>query len=594
MNAPTELAGEFRLVATDWLSPSPTNPRKRKGLDVASLTALAATLKPPVGIIEPLVVREVIIVKDGAELVSLEIICGERRWRAAKIAGLTEVPCLVRTLSDLQVLHIQLIENQKREDLDELEEAEGYEKLMQTPTADGKPHTVDMIAAAMEVSKGTIYARLKLLALPQEGRQAFYDGKLDASRALLIARIPVQKIQLKVLEEAVEPDYYDKTKPRLSYRALKDLIERQYMLDLGRKVFDIKDATLLPKAGACTDCVKRTGNQPEIFDDVKNADICTDPTCYALKKTAAIKRLQEQAEAKGHEFIGAEKAKKLIPYAGLDAGDQLQSHGYAPLNDKIPDDPEGRTWNQAIKQAGLLDPRVAQGDEKKHSVQKVEIQNPYEPAKVIQAINIEDATKALREAGFEITLKSNAQNQPKARDAAKDKAKVAELNAVRLATLHAIHGQIEQGMAKANQDMFALISLRLADRMIEDLTDYSDEHEDVATILRLYIEDELTGDDGDPTAFIKDFRTKALPGLTPQQHFQLMAELSLAGQLQAWHAGSEDPKDMNTFARELGLAVHEIKQQAIKQHKADVAAKAKEEKQAAPAAGKGGKKAAKK
>lgn len=206
MNAPshpaiTADAPDLRIVRRSDCIPSRTNPRRRRGLDVASLTALAKTMAPPIGILEPLVGREL---PDGL----IEIACGERRWRSAEIAALDSIPILVRKLTDLEVLSIQLIENGQREDLDALEEAEGYEKLMQQKDADGKPYTAELIAELMGVSKATIYARLKLLALCQAARDAFFDDKIDASTALLIARIPVEKLQLQALKKVTEPIGY--------------------------------------------------------------------------------------------------------------------------------------------------------------------------------------------------------------------------------------------------------------------------------------------------------------------------------------------------------------------------------------------------
>src|SRR4029077_2484737 len=103
----------------------------------------------------------------------------ERRWRAAKAAGLVEIPATVRVLDDEAVLEIQVIENLQRSDLHPLEEARGYQQLVEK-----HGHSVEEIAAKVHKSKGYVYGRLKLCALPEAAADLFLAGKLDASRAL--------------------------------------------------------------------------------------------------------------------------------------------------------------------------------------------------------------------------------------------------------------------------------------------------------------------------------------------------------------------------------------------------------------------------
>src|SRR5690606_14398087 len=123
-----------------------------------------------------------------------EIIAGERRYRASKLAGRTTIPAIVREISDLEVLELQIIENLQREDLHPLEEAESYEALLEQHKAD-PDYSVDLIAAKLGKSRAYIYARLKLCALRPAARKAFYAGTLTASTALLLARIPAPELQ---------------------------------------------------------------------------------------------------------------------------------------------------------------------------------------------------------------------------------------------------------------------------------------------------------------------------------------------------------------------------------------------------------------
>jgi ParB/RepB/Spo0J family partition protein len=198
-----------------------------------------------------------------------EIVAGERRFRAASAAGLTEIPAIVRDLTDAEALELQVIENNQRVDVHPLEEAEGYEALMQHAH-----YSVDDMAAKVGKSRAYVYARLKLLALCEAGRKALYEGTISASIALLLARIPVKKLQEKCLDEVL--DDMGSGEP-MSFREAKDHVENRYMLRLKEAPFKPGDAGLVPKAGACTDCPKRTGNEPELFADIANADVCTDP-----------------------------------------------------------------------------------------------------------------------------------------------------------------------------------------------------------------------------------------------------------------------------------------------------------------------------
>src|SRR5205085_620474 len=170
--------------------------------------------------------------------------------------------------------------------------------------------TKEEIGAKVGKSRAYVYGRLKLLDLCQPGRQAFFENKLDASRALLIARIPDEKLQLKALEEATRTDYYGSAP---SVRSLQTWLQQNVMLHLNRAVFKITDASLVEAAGTCGECPKRTGAAPELFADVDNADICTDPKCFHKKEDAHRAQIVAAAKAQGLEVIDGKQAKALRP-----------------------------------------------------------------------------------------------------------------------------------------------------------------------------------------------------------------------------------------------------------------------------------------
>lgn len=270
-----ELVDDQVFAITDWadIRPSYTN---RKRFNQTALEQLAANIKE-VGIVQPILIRPVTPTADAPQ--HFEIVAGERRWRAGNIAELQRGPTMIRKLTDLQAREIQLLENLQREDPHPMEEAEGFQELMLNAG-----YTADRLVEKLKKSRSHIYGRLKLCALTTEVREKFLDNVISASTALLIARVPVPALQIKALADISAP--YQGTGEPMPYRAALRHIQDRYTVDLTRALFKLSDATLLPLAGACTKCPKKTGNQPEVFGDIKSADVCTDPDCYAEKRIA--------------------------------------------------------------------------------------------------------------------------------------------------------------------------------------------------------------------------------------------------------------------------------------------------------------------
>jgi ParB/RepB/Spo0J family partition protein len=288
-------------IAIACITPSLTNPRKR--FDEAQLAELTDSVKRH-DVLQPILLRP-----NGKEG-HYELVAGERRFRAAKAAGLVDIPATVRELSDTDVLEIQVVENLQREDLHELEEAEGYEKLLKCAHPNGDKYSIEEIAAKVGKSRSYVFARLKLLALCPEARKAFFAGELDASKALLIARIGHHDTQRQALKDVTKGEY---DRGPMSYREAHQHILNNYMLKLSSAPFDTKHPGLVAKAGACGPCPKRTGNQVDLFGDVKSADVCTDPKCFDDKRQAHFRVAVADLEAKGKKVIYGEEAKKAFP-----------------------------------------------------------------------------------------------------------------------------------------------------------------------------------------------------------------------------------------------------------------------------------------
>lgn len=168
-----------RNLPVEKLHPGAYQPRRQ--FDEESQNALVESIKAQ-GILQPLLVRRHPTIADA-----YEIVAGERRWRAAQAAQLHEVPVIVRELGDRETLEIALVENIQRQDLNPLEEAEGYRRLLEEFS-----HTQEDLARVVGKSRSHIANSLRLLTLPDPVRTMLQDGRLTAghARALLNAGDP--------------------------------------------------------------------------------------------------------------------------------------------------------------------------------------------------------------------------------------------------------------------------------------------------------------------------------------------------------------------------------------------------------------------
>lgn len=271
---------ELRL---DRIQESKGNPRRT--FDEAKLRELAENIKVH-GVLQPVLVRPA----PGGPEGTFEIVAGARRFRASQLAGKQTIPATVRELSDAECREIQLIENLQRADIHELDEALGYRALR-----DMNPelYTVETIAMKMGKSDKYVYGRMKLSDLITVVQAAFYEGRLTVAHALEIARLQPRDQERALAEcfpghRSVKSILKDRKAEAVSVRELREWIEREIHLDLKNAPFDAGDANLLPTAGPCTACTKRTGNNPLLFPEIRNKSLCTDPTCYKSKVQALV------------------------------------------------------------------------------------------------------------------------------------------------------------------------------------------------------------------------------------------------------------------------------------------------------------------
>ena len=190
----TESAPQRRpdlLVPIEKVFPNPDQPRRSFGNE--QMQDLAASIREK-GVIQPLIVR-----RRAAESGTFEIVAGERRWRAAQIAQLHELPVLVRDFNDTEVLEVAIIENIQRADLNPLEEAVGYKQLMEK-----FGHTQDKLSEVLGKSRSYIANLVRLLQLPDEVQGYLRDGQLSAghARALITAQDPAG-LARKVIQQGL-------------------------------------------------------------------------------------------------------------------------------------------------------------------------------------------------------------------------------------------------------------------------------------------------------------------------------------------------------------------------------------------------------
>jgi len=189
-------------VAVDSIVPNPMQPRQM--LDQEALEELATSIREQ-GVVQPLVVTKV----EGG----YQLLVGERRWRAARLAGLDVVPVVVRDVSPQQMLELALVENLQREDLNPLEAASAYNHLLEEFGM-----TQQQVADKVGKSRVTVTNTLRLLKLPAEVKEALLQGKITEGHARAMLSLRSEKAQLQVLRAVL--------KSGLSVRQTEEMVRR--------------------------------------------------------------------------------------------------------------------------------------------------------------------------------------------------------------------------------------------------------------------------------------------------------------------------------------------------------------------------------
>jgi ParB/RepB/Spo0J family partition protein len=342
------LAGEQSSLLVKNIAPSGTN----RDITEEQLAEMIESVRIH-GVIQPLIVRPVECVTDervrkAAGKASHVLVAGERRWRSARTVGLEKVQVVIRQLTDREALELQAIENLQRKDLNDIEEARQYRRLLDCGSK------AEEVASRISKSRAHIYNCLKLLELPKEAQDALSSGKLDRAIALLIARIAHPDARKEATRQilagrTVYNHQTQKQEPvRLTFREAKQFIIQNFMLQLSNAPFDLQQADLVEGVPSCVTCPKRAGNIKDLFPDLsaKNRnDVCTDPKCFAAKKEAVWQRVKVEAEASGAVVLDEKTTKKVMPY---DNGHVEAGSGYIALSECCVHDPKRRTWEQVL------------------------------------------------------------------------------------------------------------------------------------------------------------------------------------------------------------------------------------------------------
>lgn len=281
----------LRMLPIDRLVPTPDN--RRRPITQASVESLAKSLSKD-GVIQPIVVRE-----HPEKAGHWEIRAGERRWRAAKLGGLTHIPAVVRKLDDESALSVTIAENLQRENPHPLELAATIQQAFD------RGYDIKAVSARLGKTERAVTRLASLSRLTKVWRDEVLKPDSDAARFSvahleLVARLPAESQQVLAENEFC----------RVFARGFPTLEELRRLIDGGLRSLKampwaLDDETLDPKAGSCLNCPKRSGMHPMLFEPedapqngkVSKTDRCLDPACFDRKHTAFIEGREAELRA---------------------------------------------------------------------------------------------------------------------------------------------------------------------------------------------------------------------------------------------------------------------------------------------------------
>ncbi len=211
-NSTENQQGAVTQLSINEIEPKRDQPRKH--FDEEALSELSESIAMH-GVIQPLLVRPI---SDGG----YQLIAGERRWRASRMAGLTQVPVVIREMSDSEAMELALIENLQREDLNPIEEAEGFKLLMDTYSL-----TQEQAAERVGKSRPAVANALRLLSLPAKVVVLLKEGKLSSGHARALLPLKDENTMLSLCKEIEEKDLSVRETERIVKNLLSDKKEKK-------------------------------------------------------------------------------------------------------------------------------------------------------------------------------------------------------------------------------------------------------------------------------------------------------------------------------------------------------------------------------
>jgi ParB family chromosome partitioning protein len=246
--------GDQKELPLDQVFPNPDQPRT--AMDEDRIAELADSIRQ-VGVLQPVIVRP----RDAG----YQIIAGERRWRAARVAGLETIPVRIMHADETQALELALIENLQRQDLNPVEEARGYRRLLSEYDM-----TQAELAEKVSKSRSAITNALRLLDLPEEVQELLYDGRMSAGHARAVLSIPDEEKRIRLANKIIEGGLSVRDAENLARLYLAGEVERAPR-PITPKSYKLVARRLRKQLGTAVR-VKQTQNKGKIEIDFQNEE----------------------------------------------------------------------------------------------------------------------------------------------------------------------------------------------------------------------------------------------------------------------------------------------------------------------------------
>lgn len=302
-NAKTAVAasngnGDLRLIALSAIEPAADNVRKSS--DKKKFAELVKSIKDK-GVLQAILLRPLSGNNGNTKYC---IVAGERRYRAAMQAGLTEIPAYVKELNADEALSAGLVENLLREDIHPLDEADGFLRMREELK-------LDLRAIASRVAKDARYVarRLSLTQLIAEAREDLRQERIALAHALEICRLDAEIqadallacYELKTVPSQTEDGFEyvaDKERPARPVQYLQEWLRKNVHLNLKQVPFKLDDPRLRADGLTCLNCPQRSGFDKTLFADIQDADTCLNPLCFQAKRQQFVQLAKAALEEK--------------------------------------------------------------------------------------------------------------------------------------------------------------------------------------------------------------------------------------------------------------------------------------------------------